>query len=131
MPEDDDDDDGGEGGGLDLETADLKKLIKKLATRTMSFSYAPPAGSEGDPVFAIHRTKKPNALGKAVKKEKKENEEPGNKLSFGTITMQDGVLVLTCEKEISGMQKKLAKMFREKRVRVDFKIVGRGGEDVA
>ncbi|MGQ0565423.1 MAG: hypothetical protein ACT4OK_10170 [Gemmobacter sp.] len=129
MPDDDNDDD--EGGGLDLDTSALKKYIKKLATRTMAFSYAPPAGSEGEPVFTLHRTKKPVALSKAVKKEKKEKEEPGNKLSFGSITMQDGVLVLTCEKEVSGMQKKLAKMFREKRVRVDFKIVGRGGDEVA
>jgi hypothetical protein len=117
-----------EGGGLDLETADLKKVLKKLKTRTMYFAYAPPAGSEGEPVFTIHPRKKPAALGKAVKKEKKENEEPGNKLSFGTIALQDDVLVLTCEKEVSGMDKKLAKMFREKRVKVEFKIIGRGGE---
>ncbi len=127
MPEEED---GDEEQGLDLDTAGLKKILKKLKTRTMFFAYAPPAGSEGEPVFTIHPRKKPAALGKAVKKEKKENEEPGNKLSFGTIAMQEDGLVLTCEKEVSGMQKKLAKMFREKRIKIEFKIIGRGGGEV-
>ena len=127
MPEEED---GDEEEGLDLDTAGLKKFLKKLKTRTMFFAYAPPAGSEGEPVFTIHPRKKPAALGKAVKKEKKDNEEPGNKLAFGTIALQEDVLVLTCEKEVSGMQKKLAKMFREKRVKIEIKIIGRGGGEV-
>ena len=42
MPDDDSDDD--EGGGLDLETADLKKILKKLKTRSMFFEPNRPYG---------------------------------------------------------------------------------------
>lgn len=128
MPEDDDEDD--EGGGLSLETADLKKFLKKLKTRSLTFVYAPPAGSDGEAVFQLNQLKKPKAMSTLVKKKKKEADEPGNKMSYGTIELKDDVLVLTCEKVLPGMAKKLTKLFRSKRVQAEFKILGPGGQEV-
>lgn len=115
---------------LDLDTADLKKFLKKAKTKVLTFVYAPPAGSDGEGVFTLHNRKNPKALSKDVNDEKKEKGEKGTKVSFGKMEFKDDVLVLTCDKVVPGMEKKLTKLFREKRVQAKFKIVGPGGEEV-
>ena len=125
-----DDDEGGDEEGLDLDTADLKKFLKKAKDKVLSFVYAPPAGSDGEPVFTLHLRKNPKALSKDVNDEKKDKGEKGKKVSYGKLELKDDILVLTCDKVVPGMEKKLTKMFREKRIQAKFKIVGRSGEEV-
>ncbi len=122
------DDDGEE--GLDLETADLKKMLKKAQKRTLMFAYSPPAGRDGEPIFTLHLRKNPKALSKDVKDEKKENDEKVGKMSFGTLDVKDGVVSLTCVKVLPGLEKKLTKMFRKKRAQYKVKVLGASGQEV-
>lgn len=127
MPEEDSDDDE---GGLDLEAADLKKMLKKATKRTLMFAYSPPAGKDGEPIFTLHLRKNPKALCKDVKDEKKDNDEKVGKTSFGKLDVKDGVVTLDCIKVLPGLEKKLTKMFRKKRVQYKIKVLGAGGGEV-
>ena len=127
MPEEDSDDDE---GGLDLEAADLKKMLKKATKRTLMFAYSPPAGKDGEPIFTLHLRKNPKALCKDVTDEKKDNDEKVGKTSFGKLDVKDGVVTLDCIKVLPGLEKKLTKMFRKKRVQYKIKVLGAGGGEV-
>jgi len=127
MPEEDSDDDE---GGLDLEAADLKKMLKKATKRTLMFAYSPPAGKDGEPIFTLHLRKNPKALCNDVKDEKKDNDEKVGKTSFGKLDVKDGVVTLDCIKVLPGLEKKLTKMFRKKRVQYKIKVLGAGGGEV-
>jgi hypothetical protein len=129
MIEDANEDDDGE--GLDLETADLKKMLKKGEKRTLMFAYSPPAGKDGEPIFTLHLRKNPKALCKDVKDEKKDNDEKVGKTSFGKLDVKDGVVTLDCVKVLPGLEKKLTKMFRKKRAQYKIKVLGAPGGDVA
>ncbi len=126
----DDDDGGDEEEGLDLETADLKKMLKKAERRTLMFAYSPPAGKDGEPIFALHLRKNPKALCKDVKDEKKDNDEKVGKTSFGKLDVKDGVVTLACVKVMPGLEKKLTKMFRKKRAQYKIKVLGASGGEV-
>lgn len=124
MPEDDEGDDD-EGGGLSLDAMQIKKFMKLGATRELTFAFVPAAGEE-EPLFTIHRRKKPDNLGKAAKKEAEQT-----KVGYGTMTVEGKTLILACDKSVPGMGKKLKKMLRQMKVPFDVKLTDADGNEIA
>ena len=123
MAEDGEDDD--DGGGLRLDTAQIKKLVKVGRSRPLTFAFCPGAGDE-EPLFTLHRRKKPDILGKTARK-----ESDASKVAYGTMTVDGKCLVLTCERVIPGMGKKLKKMLREQKVPMDVKLLDAEGNEIS
>lgn len=123
MAEDGDNDD--DGGGLRLDTAAIKKMVKIGRSRALTFAFCPAAGDE-EPLFTLHRRKKPDMLGKMARK-----ESDSSKVAFGTMTVDGKCLVLTCERLLPGMEKKLKKMLREQKVPMDVRLLDAEGKELS
>lgn len=121
MAEDGEEDD----GGLRLDTAAIKKFVKLGRNRSLTFAFCPAAG-EDEPLFTLHRRKKPDMLGKVARK-----ESEGTKVAFGTMTIDGKCMVLTCERVIPGMAKKLKKMLREQKVPLDVRLLDAEGKELS
>ncbi len=113
------------GGGLRLDTAELKKFLKLGRSRPMTFAFCP-AGGQEEPLFAAHRRKKPEVLGKSARKEAEQT-----KFACGTFSVDGKTMVLTCEKVIPGMAQKLKKMFRQQKVPLEVKLMGADGQEIS
>lgn len=109
--------------GLGLSPIELKKFIKIGRSKELTFAFVP-AGGKDEPLFTIHRRKKPDVLGKAARKEAEET-----KFACGTMKVEGKTLVLTCEKVVPGMQRKLQKMLRGMKLPLEVKVNGPGGEE--
>lgn len=121
MPEDDEGDD----DGLSLDAMQIKKFMKLGASRELTFAFVPGAGEE-EPLFTIHRRKKPDNLGKAARKEADQT-----KVGYGTMTVEGKTLILSCDKSVPSMGKKLKKMLRQMKVPFDVKLTDADGNEIA
>lgn len=115
---------GDEGGGLGLSPIELKKFIKIGRSKELTFAFVP-AGGKDDPLFTIHRRKKPDVLGKAARKEAEET-----KFACGKMTVDGKTLILTCDKVVPGLQRKLQKMLRGMKLPLEVKVTGADGEEI-
>jgi hypothetical protein len=77
-------------------------------------------------LFTLHRRKKPDMLGKMARK-----ESDSSKVAFGTMTVDGKCLVLTCERLLPGMEKKLKKMLREQKVPMDVRLLDAEGKELS
>jgi hypothetical protein len=116
-------DEGEAGPGLD--SAALKKFIKIGRSRDVTFAFIPTGGDKPD-VFMADRRKKPDTFGKNSRKEAEET-----KVAYGKLRVEGKTVTLTCDKQVPGMDRKVAKLFRKQKVPYEVRIVGPDGEDVA
>jgi hypothetical protein len=120
MAEDSDDED----EGLGLSPLELKKFIKLGRSKELTFAFVPAGGTE-EPLFTVHRRKKPDVLGKAARKEAEET-----RFACGRMKVDGKTLVLTCDKVVPGMQRKLQKMLRGMKLPLEVRVTGPGGEEI-
>jgi hypothetical protein len=118
MAEEETDDD----SELRLDRAAFKKFLKIARNKELTFAFCPTGGKE-QPMFAVHRRKKPDILGKAARKEAEET-----KYACGKMKVDGKTLVLTCDRLVAGMEKKIAKMLRKMKVPLTVRIATAGGE---
>jgi hypothetical protein len=118
-----DDESGDDGGELRLDRGSLKKFVKLARSKGLTFAFCPAAGKD-EPLFAVHRRKKPDMLGKMARKEAEQT-----KYACGTMTVEGKVLVLACDRQVPGMDKKLAKMLRQMKVPLEVRVTGPEGEE--
>lgn len=111
-------------GEFHTEGIALKKLVKLARSKTMAFAFCPGAGEE-DPMFCIHRRKKPDILGKALRKESGQS-----KVAFGTLSAEGKVLNMTCDRLLPGMPKKLKKFFRAQKLALDVVVMDANGQEI-
>lgn len=119
MAEDDSDDE----SELRLDRTDFKKFLKIARSKDLTFAFCPTGGKE-EPMFAVHRRKKPDILGKAARKEAEET-----KYACGKMRVDGKTLVLTCDRQVAGMEKKIGKLLRKMKVPLTVKIAGADGEE--
>ena len=93
-------------GEFALEGDELKKLIKVAKKRPIAFAFSPGSGDD-DAIFALHRKRKPDILGKAVKK-----EGEGSKIAYGLCEVQGKNMTLTCERECPQLAKRLKRWLK-------------------
>ena len=127
-PADDDDDDDENDDGDDKQyvvTGDeLKKLVRLGRKRPMPFAFCPSAG-EDDSLFATHRKKSAKKIGKATKADSGQL-----KVAWGTFVIVDRVMVLTCERELPSIAKKLKKHMRAERLPLNIRVMDASGREI-
>ncbi|RUS59677.1 hypothetical protein EGN72_13345 [Pseudorhodobacter sp. E13] len=111
-------------GEFQTEGAELKKLVKIARTKSLAFAFCPAAGEE-EPMFCLHRRKKPEILGKALRKESEQT-----KVAFGMATVEGKTLNMTCDRLVPGMSKKLKKFFRGQKLPLDVVVMDAEGQEV-
>ncbi|MFN3973269.1 MAG: hypothetical protein ACK4GO_00060 [Gemmobacter sp.] len=111
----------GEESELRLDRNELKKFVKMAKNRDLTFAFCPASGRD-EPMFTIHRRKKPDMLGKMAKKEAEQT-----KYACGKMKVDGKVLTLTCDRVVAGLEKKLAKMLRKMKVPMEVKVSVGGG----
>lgn len=120
-PVDDDDDDDKE---YVVTGEELKKLVRLGRKRPMPFAFCPSVGEDAS-LFATHRKKAAKRIGKATK------EDSGQtKVAWGTFVIVDRVMVLTCERELPSIAKKLKKHMRAERLPLNIRVLDATGKEL-
>lgn len=115
-------DGGGDESELRHDRTELKKLVKIAQNKALTFAFCPASGQD-EPLFTLHRRKKPDVLGKMARKEAEQT-----KFACGTMKVEGKTLVLSCARLVPGIEKKLAKMLRKMKVPLEVKLAGGGGQ---
>ncbi|MGB3278827.1 MAG: hypothetical protein WBA92_06510 [Pseudorhodobacter sp.] len=110
-------------GEFQTEGGELKKLVKIARTKSLGFAFCP--ASDDQPLFCIHRRKKPEVLGKVLRKESGQT-----KVAFGTLKAEGKTLNLTCARLVPGLSKKLKKFMRSQKLSVDIIVFDMDGQEV-
>lgn len=103
---------------------ELEKLVKLGRNRPMPFAFCPPKG-EDDPVFATHRTKKPEVIAKSARKSSGQTQ-----VAFGYFTVEEKVMVLVLHKELPLIAKRLKKHLRRERLSLDIRVLDIDGNEL-
>ena len=120
-PVEDDDDDDKE---YVVTGEELKKLVRLGRKRPMPFAFCPSVGEDAS-LFATHRKKAAKRIGKATK------EDSGQtKVAWGTFVIVDRVMVLTCERELPSIAKKLKKHMRAERLPLNIRVLDATGKEL-
>ncbi len=121
VEDDDDDDDDKE---YVVSGDELKKLVRLGRKRPMPFAFCPSVGEDVS-LFATHRKKSAKRIGKATK------EDSGQtKVAWGTFVIVDRVMVLTCERELPSIAKKLKKHMRAERLPLNIRVLDATGKEL-
>lgn len=121
LPQEDDDDDDKE---YVVTGEELKKLVRLGRKRPMPFAFCPSVGEDAS-LFATHRKKAAKRIGKATK------EDSGQtKVAWGTFVIVDRVMVLTCERELPSIAKKLKRHMRAERLPLNIRVLDATGKEL-
>lgn len=108
-------------GEFSIEGDELRKLIKVAKQRPLAFAASPGKDDDGF-VFALHKKRAADALGRAVKK-----ESTTNKIAYGLCAVDGKLMRLTCERELPGLAKKLKKWLKKQKAPYNIQILDENG----
>ncbi|MEM6547915.1 MAG: hypothetical protein AAF713_09245 [Pseudomonadota bacterium] len=99
----------------------LKKFLALAKKKPVPFGFCP--GTQDDEhVMAMDRKKGSEFLGKYAR-----SEGIGGKMTHGTLAVEGKSLLLTCERELPGVAKKLKRWLKLNRATLNVKILGKDG----
>lgn len=104
-----------------LKGADLKAAIKVAQKMDMGFAFSP-GKSPDTHFFAMDRKRTGPFLGKIAKK-----EGDDSKVSFGTCTIKDKAFVLTCDRFVPGLAKRLRRFLQSQKIIYMVVVLDKGG----
>ncbi len=108
-------------GEFSVEGTELKKLVKIAKKRPLAFAVAP--GSDGDSFFfALHKKLAPEVVARGVKK-----ESGINKIAYGLCSVESKDMVLTCQRELPALAKRLKKWLKKQKAPYNVKILDENG----
>ncbi|TNJ48376.1 hypothetical protein [Phaeobacter sp. B1627] len=108
-------------GEFSVEGTELKKLVKVAKKRPLAFAVAP--GTDGDSFFfALHKRLAPEIVARGVKK-----ESGINKIAYGLCSVESKEMVLTCQRELPALAKRLKKWLKKQKAPYNVKILDENG----
>jgi hypothetical protein len=123
-PAEDDDDDDDDDKEYVVTGEELKKLVRLGRKRPMPFAFCPSNGDD-ESLFATHRKKPAKKIGKATRADSGQM-----KVAWGTFVIVDRVMVLTCERELPSIAKKLKKHMRAERLPLNIRVLDGSGREI-
>jgi hypothetical protein len=103
-----------------LDSEELKKLIKRGRKQRLPLAFCP--GAKDDNILLIDKRKKPDVLARAARK-----QGTGNKVAFGTFTVEGKVLELTCEHPLPALAKNLKRHLKKEKIRLNVVVLDMSG----
>lgn len=104
-----------------VDGAELKRMVKLARKSPLPFAFNP-GKSEAEHYFAMHRKRSASILGKDAKK-----EGPGAKVAFGSCTVENKVMKLTCERSVPAMARHLKRFLKANKVSLNVQILDAAG----
>lgn len=104
-----------------LKGPELKKMVKIAKKRDLNFAYCP-GNDPAEDVFVLDRKKKPEVMGRVARA-----EGTGSKLGFGTARAKGRVMMMTCERELPQMAKKLKKLLKFEKLPMNVIVMDKDG----
>ena len=100
---------------------EIKKMLKKARKQPIAFAFSP-GKSEEDSYLGMDHRKPAKMLGKDAKE-----QGEGNKHAFGTAVLDGKLLILTCEREMPSLAKRLKKYLGTQKVKVNVQVLDASG----
>ncbi|MES2846856.1 MAG: hypothetical protein V4747_17695 [Pseudomonadota bacterium] len=104
-----------------VDGAELKKMVKLARKGPIPFAFNPGSGEE-TAYLGMHRKKSPQMIAKEAKE-----EGEGSKHTFGTFLVDGNVARIQCERELSGVAKKLKKFLKANKVNLNVQVLDPDG----
>lgn len=104
-----------------VEGDELRKMLKLAKRGPLPFAYCPGQSAEAD-LFAIHRKKSGAMMGKALRA-----EGDGNKIAFGSLSLDGKTVVLQCDRELPALAKKAKKFLKFNKVMRNVRVLDASG----
>ncbi|WP_299733505.1 hypothetical protein [uncultured Tateyamaria sp.] len=108
--------------GIALKGPELKKMVKIAKKRDLNFAYCPGNDPKED-VFVLDRKKKPEVMGRVARA-----EGTGSKLGYGTARAKGRIMMMTCERELPQMAKKLKKLLKFEKLPMNVIVMDKDGK---
>lgn len=103
---------------------ELKKILRLGRRRPMPFAFCP--DSDGDvPLFATHRKKPPDLIARVTRRDSGQT-----KVAFGTFVVEGKVMVLTCERVVPEIARKLRKYMRLEKMPLHIRVLDTLGREI-
>ena len=96
-------------------------MLKKARKQPIAFAFSP-GKSEEDSYLGMDHRKPAKMLGKDAKE-----QGEGNKHAFGTAVLDGKLLILTCEREMPSLAKRLKKYLGTQKVKVNVQVLDASG----
>ncbi len=103
---------------------ELKLIVRLARRRAMPFAFCPDSDSD-EPLFATHRKKPPEMIARVTRRDSGQS-----KIAFGTFVVQGRLMVLTCEKELPAIAKKLKRHLKAQKLPMNVRVLDRAGEEI-
>ncbi|KPD12952.1 hypothetical protein [Phaeobacter sp. 11ANDIMAR09] len=104
--------------------SELKALLKLARKQPVAFAYNPGKNAKED-YFGLHRQKSPEIIMKQAR-----SEGPGNKVAFGTFTVDGKDLSLTCLKTLPALAKKLRAYLKAEKISLSIRVLDADGTEL-
>lgn len=108
-------------GDIALRGPELKKMVAMAKKRDLNFAYCPGNDPKED-VFVLDRKKKPEVIGRVAR-----GEGTGTKIGYGTAKVKGKVMLLTCERELPQISKKLKKFLKFESIPMNIVVLDLSG----
>lgn len=103
---------------------ELKKILRLGRRRPMPFAFCPDSDGAA-PLFATHRKKPPEIIARVTRKDSGQT-----KVAFGTFVVQGKVIVLTCEKVVPEIARKLRRFMRIEKMPLHVRVLDQFGQEI-
>lgn len=104
------------------EGEELRKLLKVARKLPLNFGYNPGTTDDDDQFMALHKRKPPEVLGRIAL-----HDGAGTKSAFGTLEVKGNIVVLTCEREIPQLAKRIKKLLRGNKLNLNVQVLDQSG----
>jgi hypothetical protein len=104
------------------EGEELKKQLKLARKLPLNFGYNPGTTDDDDQFMALHKRKPPEVLGRIAL-----HDGAGTKAAFGTLEVKGNIVMLTCEREIPQLAKRIKKLLRMNKMNLNVQVLDHSG----
>lgn len=117
-----------EGSGSDsdfvVDGDELKGIVRLARRRAMPFAFCPKSDTD-EPLFATHRKKPPEIIARVTRRDSGQS-----KVAFGTFVVQGRIMVLTCQRELPAIAKRLKRHLKMQKLPMNVRVLDMTGVEL-
>lgn len=117
-------DEGGSDSDFVVDGDELKGIVRLARRRAMSFAFCPKSDTD-EPLFATHRKKPPEIIARVTRRDSGQS-----KVAFGTFVVQGRLMVLTCQRELPAIAKRLKRHLKMQKLPMNVRVLDMTGVEL-